>query len=187
MFSFKSIRCLVLLTLVNEIVTFDLCGGDSSKEIVSYPRNAKSQRCACDANKCVRKCCKMGFSLDGAFCVKSNSSDIFKVPFYTNETVAVGVLEIREDLKVGLMECPFYLLNSSNPEDSYYVQENGDLFVYSEFVGNDFYCLDDLDGFRVFLCFSEPNLPGKKFVVSGMSNMFFYTGCSRCYWHPCSK
>lgn len=164
---------MILSTLVNQIITLDLCSKDVSKDIDSYPRNVSSQRCACDSNRCVRKCCTVGFSIDGPFCIKNNSSDFLEVPLYTNKTVALGVLEIRDSLKVGVMKCPFYLLDNSNPTDSFYVQENGDLFVYDEFVDNDLYCLDDLDGFRVFLCFPEQRLQGNRIVVVGMSNICF--------------
>lgn len=161
------IRCIILLTLAYETISIDLCSNNNS-DITSYSRNVNSQRCGCETNKCIRRCCTTGFSLDGALCVKNNSSDVLKVPLYTDKTVVLGVLEISGSFKVGVMQCPFYVLNNSNHEDVHYVQENGDLWVYNEFVSNDLYCLDDLDGFRVFLCFPET----EKILVVGMSNNY---------------
>ncbi|KAJ8915750.1 hypothetical protein NQ315_004562 [Exocentrus adspersus] len=179
MFSWLIPLLLVMEILIQVDGTLDLCTNNNSTDLISYSRKEKTQKCGCETNKCIRKCCKIGYSLDKTSCNKNNSSDIFKVPVYVDQNVMLGVLEVWGSLKVGVMKCPFYLVNNSDPADAYYVQANGKVWIYDEFIDNDHYCLDRgldaMNELRLFLCFPESQILGKKqFVLSATLDYYYF-------------
>ncbi|XP_018327204.1 G-protein coupled receptor Mth isoform X2 [Agrilus planipennis] len=107
--------------------------------------------CFCDEKKCIRKCCKFGYSLKRKECVwtddRSGGSRNFTVPVY-NETKEIerGDKARLYHLIPGLMICPegyFYLKNNATINE-FFVQWDGKLMIENveenELPNN--YCVD---------------------------------------------
>ncbi|KAK9871569.1 hypothetical protein WA026_012950 [Henosepilachna vigintioctopunctata] len=95
---------------------------------------------------CLRKCCANGYFIRKQKCVRSDRFNKFDVALYENENFT-RYYE-GDGLIVGTMiDCDFFPLKPHvDPEESFYVQENGDLWVplYQKLYKTSHYCLDYL-------------------------------------------
>lgn len=153
----------------------DLCNKDYSLDYDSYI-TTRSEQCDCvDPKYCVRKCCQYGFShvhtedpttaTIKSTCVRSHKSRNFTVPVYRLYSKQYNL----EKFMVGMLECgnamfwQYFKMNNSDPIEKTYIQENGSLFYPSSSIKiyqNDRYCVDEADGFSVYLCYT-PESPDK--------------------------
>ncbi|XP_060521056.1 G-protein coupled receptor Mth2-like isoform X2 [Cylas formicarius] len=150
--------------------SFDLCvKNENDPEVYE---NSSVQNCGCEANYCLRKCCKPGYYLGPKrVCVKNESDAVFQVPVY-RELQTLKTESNISNFLVGILHCRYYLLDNYNPNDSYFAQENGYLLVpaFKQFYDNNAYCVDEKDGLSAFLCFDENEAAdaGRKFNSVGM-------------------
>lgn len=168
---------LVLLSLVTEMFTFDVCTEDNSTEIRSYyAKNVTTKHCGCEVESCVRKCCKPGFFYREKNCLRNNSTDLFKIPVHVNKTVPTSELGKDGRFLVGLMNCRYFRINPLLPNEKFYVQEDGTTWVpiYREFYKNSEYCVDELFGASILLCFPSDESKGREINVVGMSLTYKY-------------
>lgn len=146
----------LFLSSFNEVfqTVMDLCSRESYIEDFLYStRNVSDQNCGCYS--CIRRCCKPGFIYRNQFCY-NNSSDNLVVPIYKNRTILVNVLSNIEPFSVGVPNCVMFRLNF--PDEEFYIQNDSkDVWVptYNKFYNSNRYCVDELNGFTPFLCFSS--------------------------------
>lgn len=109
---------------------------------------------------CVRKCCEIGYKFIKNKCLKNNSTAAFAVPVF-NQTYFVGTIGDSAKYRVDEITCQVFRLNNSNPDEVYFPQEDGSLWVplYKSFYANARYCLDEVDKLSAFLCFPEEFVP----------------------------
>lgn len=121
-----------------------------------FAKNQTEQNCGCEP--CIRRCCKPGFTYKMRFCY-GNSTDKLNIPLYTNKTNLVKVLDDSyEHFVVGVPKCLMFRL--SYPEEGFYIQERTkDVWIpkFEKFYNSSRYCLDELNGFTPFLCFTSPS------------------------------
>ncbi|XP_050309677.1 G-protein coupled receptor Mth2-like isoform X1 [Anthonomus grandis grandis] len=160
--------CLLLSMLVKLLLTvflFQTCQSEDLCSVISHTNrttySTKSQEnCGCAETRCIRKCCKLGFALQkNKICLKRTSDEPFQVPLYIKHTSFSTILSGRNisRFKVGILKCKFFKLDRDNPEDAFFIQENGDLWMPSngKSYGNGEYCLDERNGLTAFVCFDN--------------------------------
>lgn len=110
----------------------------------------------CGCYSCIRRCCRPGYIYKNLSCWRS-FSDMLKVSVYTNKTRLVKVLdETNRHFLVGVPKCSMFRLNVSI--EKFYIQEDTkDVWVphYNKYYNNSWYCVDGLNEFTPFLCFSS--------------------------------
>lgn len=96
-----------------------------------------------------------------------------EAPVYSNKTILVNVLLEIEAFLVGVPDCVLFRLDF--PTEEFYIQSDSkNVWVptYNKFYNSDRYCVDELNGFTPFLCFTnatqtgyitESNTVGKNF------------------------
>ncbi|CAG9856139.1 unnamed protein product [Phyllotreta striolata] len=165
---------LCLLEPVKYATPLDLCDLSGTAVYANYTSDVTSS-CGCgDGTKCLRKCCQLGFYLhhdeypidnrivEETVCVRNASAPLdFKVPVYRKRHFK----RYQDDgFMVGLLPCnkgqrwKFFQINSSDPREEVFVQEDGVLYYprsKRRFYANDRFCVDERDGFSVFLCYSS--------------------------------
>lgn len=150
---FASVILLGFLCGLSESV--DFCQEASN---VTFYRDLKVENCGCDPSVCFRKCCKAGFYLaSNKTCRASNTSDIFEFPVYKEKTRFSRNVSNHRNFTVGVLQCLYFQLNSSDPADEFFVQDTGTLWVPHHksgiFYENTQFCVDEKNGFSVFVCF----------------------------------
>lgn len=141
----------------------DLCDSVETDSNLTFYKDPKIQNCGCKSNLCIRKCCKAGFYLGKKrTCRRVNSSDPFDFPAFKKRTTFSRTVTNNDNFTVGVLECRYFKLNKDDPNDTYFLQENGLLWVPYHKSGiyyeNTDYCIDELDGNSVFACFAPDNI-----------------------------
>lgn len=149
------ISVLLFLVLFNELSkSMNICTRENFNKVSSYfARNVSEQNCGCQ--RCIRRCCKPGFTYRQQFCY-GNSNESLTVPVYTNMTILVNVLSGIENFVVGTPDCVLFRLDF--PSEEFYIKnDNKDVWVpqYNRFYNSNRYCVDELNGFTPFLCFTS--------------------------------
>ncbi|ENN75560.1 hypothetical protein YQE_07903, partial [Dendroctonus ponderosae] len=133
----------------------DFCRETSN---ATFYRDLKVENCGCDSSVCIRKCCKDGFYLSpNKTCRAKNTSEFFEFPLYKEKTQFIRNVSLQTNFTVGVLPCQYYQLNISDRLDEFFVQETGTLWMPHQKCGtvyeNTDYCVDEKNGFSVFLCF----------------------------------
>lgn len=177
-FSTASFLAILLITRVK----MDMCSREDYDEFPYFAKNVSEQNCGCSS--CIRRCCKPGYTYSQRYC-HANSNDTLLVPVYRNKLILVDTLFEIENFVVGVPDCVMFRLDY--PDEEFFIQNEGkDVWVpmYNQFYNNSRYCVDEMNGFTPFLCFSsltrgtegqtvhESNTLGKKrcFVVVFMDS-----------------
>uniref|UniRef100_A0AAR5PP33 G-protein coupled receptors family 2 profile 2 domain-containing protein n=1 Tax=Dendroctonus ponderosae TaxID=77166 RepID=A0AAR5PP33_DENPD len=151
----------------------DFCRETSN---ATFYRDLKVENCGCDSSVCIRKCCKDGFYLSpNKTCRAKNTSEFFEFPLYKEKTQFIRNVSLQTNFTVGVLPCQYYQLNISDRLDEFFVQETGTLWMPHQKCGtvyeNTDYCVDEKNGFSVFLCFPTTTDAAKiafKLNASGM-------------------
>lgn len=142
----------IIDSLVKMAINF--CSKENLTNTFYFAKNQTEQNCGCVS--CIRRCCKPGFVYKQRFCY-GNSTDSLEVSLYINQTSLVSVLDDNNDhFIVGVPKCIMFRLNF--PEDEFYIQQDTkDVWIpkYNTFYNNNWYCVDELNKFTPFLCFSS--------------------------------
>ncbi|XP_031355942.1 G-protein coupled receptor Mth2-like isoform X5 [Photinus pyralis] len=135
--------------------------------------DGKVRGCVCDIRRCVRKCCPVGRLMFGTRC---QESDISFAPLVYGD----HLLNVTNDhfYYIESNECPMglYKLEPNEPEDEFFIQEDGRLYVPSQkaFFNPEDYCTDFfIDGegphyLSVLVCFKEDVDPDTTTYAYGM-------------------
>ncbi|XP_050305085.1 G-protein coupled receptor Mth2-like isoform X2 [Anthonomus grandis grandis] len=114
--------------------------------VTSYKASSSVENCGCHTDFCLRKCCKIAFTLaKKGVCLKSNQTAPVRVNLYDGQVYSDG-------FTVGLPSCESYYRLENDTDERYFVKANGQLWIPSE--GNDFYERDQycLDEDVIFVC-----------------------------------
>ncbi|KAL3275853.1 hypothetical protein HHI36_020594 [Cryptolaemus montrouzieri] len=160
---FKScFSTLLLIINIANVLSLNLCDANSDdlqNESSYYYKNVSSTVCGTCDGLCLRKCCSPGFYIEKQKCVRKFNSRKFDIPLHDKESFIQ--LYDENDFIVGTMEnCNFYLLNKdADPDDAFYVQVNGDLWLpsYQQTQEKSRYCLEFLknDSLVALVCFPD--------------------------------
>ncbi|XP_066256052.1 G-protein coupled receptor Mth2-like isoform X6 [Euwallacea similis] len=151
-----------LLVFVSSLTSvyqcLDLCGNDNNTN-VSFYRTSKIQNCGCETSSCISKCCKAGFFLaSNRTCrYRPGSDKSFLLPVYTKKWYFSRILNNDHGFRVGILNCPYFKFDNENINDSFFVQEDGSLWVPSQglFYEISEYCIDEFDDVSAFACFQQ--------------------------------